>query len=126
MKNLNNYAVVIAIFCCLYAATRLLAGCFSLPLDAVQYKPGVYEGIGIGYRGKILVRVQVSVSGIEDIEILNHGEDEIPGAAAMEELREQILEYGLSVDLDTDAVSGATSSGRGFLEAVENALKNAR
>ena len=86
------------------------------------YTPGVYEGTGRGYRGPVHVQVQISPGGIEDIVIISHSDTVYPGAAAMEELLEAVLETGST---DLDAVSGATYSSRGFLEAVENALEKA-
>ena len=88
-----------------------------------SYAPGTYEGTGRGYRGPIRVQVQVSPDGIEDIVISEHRESAYPGAAAMEELLEAVLETGST---DLDAVSGATYSSRGFLEAVEDAVGRAR
>ncbi|MCL2233090.1 MAG: FMN-binding protein [Treponema sp.] len=98
----------------------LFAGCLS---SEAGYTPGIYEGTGRGYRGPIHVRLQTSPAGIEYIAIVSHRESAFPGTAAMEELLEAILEYGST---DLDAVSGATFSSRGFLEAVEDALKKAR
>ena len=86
------------------------------------YLPGVYEGSGKGFRGPINVQVQVSAAVIEDIVITGHKESTYPGASAMEELLEMILEYGST---DLDAVSGATYSSRGFLNAVEDAVGKA-
>jgi len=86
------------------------------------YRPGVYEGTGQGYRGPVHVRLQVSQAGILDISITGHVESVYPGEAAMEELSELVLETGST---DLDAVSGATFSSRGFLEAVEDALEKA-
>jgi uncharacterized protein with FMN-binding domain len=66
------------------------------------------------------VRLQISSIGeIEDLVIVSHREEPYPGTAAMEELLELVLETGST---DLDAVSGATLSSRGFLEAVEDAL----
>ena len=106
------------------AAAILFAGCVSSGLvgDA-GYTPGVYEGSGRGYRGPVHVRLQVAQAGIEDIVITGHRESAFPGVAAMEELLEAVLEYG-STGLDT--IAGATFSSRGFLEAVEHALRKAR
>jgi fumarate reductase flavoprotein subunit len=56
------------------------------------------------------------------MEILDHSEDEAIGGAALEELREKVLEYGSP---GVDLVSGATVSSRGFLDALENALNKA-
>jgi uncharacterized protein with FMN-binding domain len=68
------------------------------------------------------VRLQISSAGIEDIVITSHRERAYPGTAAMEELLEEVLETGST---DLDAVSGATFSSMGFLEAVEDALRKA-
>jgi len=86
------------------------------------YRPGIYEGYGEGFRGLIHVLVQVSAAGIDDIEILSHEESSYPGVAAMEELLEGILETGTT---ELDAISGASFSSRGFLDAVEDALRKA-
>ena len=106
------------------AAAILFAGCISsgLVLEA-GYTPGIYEGTGRGYRGPVHVRLQAGPAGIEDIVITSHRESAFPGAAAMEELLDAVLEYGST---NLDIVSGATFSSRGFLEAVENALRKAR
>jgi uncharacterized protein with FMN-binding domain len=98
------------------------AGCLGLPSAQTWFQPGIYEGTGRGYRGVVRVRVQVSASGIEDIEIMDHREDGF-AAAAMEELRDTVLEYGTT---DIDAVAGATVSSRGFLRALESALETAK
>ena len=95
----------------------ILAGCLSSAQE--YYEPGVYEGTGQGYRGRIHVRVYLSESGIEDIEILELEEDSF-AIDALEELRELAMEMGFSPDLD--AISGATVSSMGFLSALEAAL----
>ena len=102
------------------AIALLFAGCLS---SETGYTPGTFEGSGRGYRGPIYIRLQTGPAGIEGIVIVRHSESAFPGAAALEELVEAVLEHG-STDVDT--VSGATFSSRGFLEAVENALRKAR
>jgi uncharacterized protein with FMN-binding domain len=94
----------------------ILAGCLSSA--RVYLEPGVYEGIGQGYRGPIHIRVYLYENGIEDIEILNHQEDSF-AIDALEELRELALEMGSA---DLDAISGATVSSMGFLSALEAAM----
>ena len=102
----------------------LLPGCLVLPsVLETGYVSGIYEGTGQGYRGPVHVQVQVAQSGIEGIVITGHSDSTFPGAAAMEELLEQVLEYG---SLDLDVIAGATYSSRGFLDAVENAVSQAR
>jgi len=104
-----------------FFAVALLSGCVSSGIIR-EYVPGVYEGTGRGYRGTIHVQVQTSTDCIEDIVIISHRDSTFPGEAAMEELLNDVLEFNTT---DLDAVSGATFSSRGFLEAVENALKQA-
>jgi len=100
-----------------------ILACLALPyVSEAVYTPGAYEGTGSGYRGPIHVRVQTSAAGIEDIVIVSHQESNFPGLAAMEELLEAVLETG---ETDIDAISGATYSSRGFLQAVEDALEKA-
>jgi len=106
------------------AILLLMAGCLGPGLvREAGYRSGVYEGTGRGLRGPIVVQVQMSPAGIEDVIILSHRETPYPGAVAMEELLELVLETGST---DLDAVSGASLSSRGFLEAVENAIAGAR
>jgi len=101
----------------------LVSACLSAGLTReTSYAMGSYEGQGRGYRGPVHVRVQISSAGIEDIVIIDHAEGNYPGGAAMEELLESVLETGST---DLDAVSGASFSSRGFLEAVEDALGKA-
>ncbi|MDR1802706.1 MAG: FMN-binding protein [Treponema sp.] len=101
----------------------LIPGCLGPALvRELSYTPGTYEGTGQGYRGTIHVEVEISHAGIEDITITSHSESAYPGAAAMEELLELVLETGTT---ELDAVSGASFSSAGFLEAVEDALGKA-
>jgi len=112
------------LFLGLIAVIGLFPGCLgSGSVRKAGYTPGIYEGTGRGYRGPVHVQVQISPAGIEDILITGHRESSYPGAAAMEELLEAVLETGST---DLDAVSGATFSSRGFLEAVEDALGQAQ
>jgi fumarate reductase flavoprotein subunit len=105
------------------AAALLLACAGSALVREAGFVPGIYEGSGRGYRGPVRVQVELSPAGIEDIVITSHRDSAYPGAAAMEELLELVLEYGST---DLDAVSGASFSSRGFLEAVDDALQKAR
>ena len=105
-------------------AGTLIFGCLGSPsIQKAGFRPGIYEGTGQGYRGPIQVQVEVSRAGIEDIKITNHKEGTYPGGAAMEELLELVLDSGST---DLDAVSGATYSSLGFLDAVDDALAKAQ
>ena len=81
-----------------------------------------FEGTGQGFRGPIRVAVETDGEIILGIDILDHGDDPLVGGAAMEELREQVLDENTT---SLDALSGASESSAGFLQAVENALENA-
>ena len=63
------------------------------------YKDGVYEGTGTGFRGKITVSVRIKKSKIVEIKLVKNDK--------------------------VDAVSGATYSSKGIMEAVRDALKKA-
>ena len=122
-KSRNLIIFLFFIFLAGLAAVILGTSCKGAGiLRETGYTPGLYEGIGQGYRGPILVEVQLSPAGIEDITITGHEESVYPGLAAMEELLDAVLETGST---DVDAVSGATFSSRGFLDAVEDALDKA-
>ena len=80
---------------------------------------GVYEGIGRGYRGPIRVQVHIEGGSIAEIDIIASVEESSVGGAAMLELLDLAIAYNTT---DLDAISGATGSSRGFLEALENAI----
>ena len=114
MLSRHGYWRLLAGFCIL---SIILAGCLSTA-TAVHYRPGIYDGIGQGFRGNIRIRISLSESGLEDIQIIEHSEDSF-AAFALEELLELALEMNSA---DIDAISGATISSRGFLTALEEAL----
>ena len=117
-KNIRS----LTIFCLIF--TLVLMGCLSSGGGAaLAYKPGAYEGSAQGYGGTIRVKVLISESGIEDIEILDHSESFFPGTSAMEELLDNILIEGST---EIDGISGASFTSRGFIGAVENAIEIAR
>ena len=105
------------------------AGCTSLKVEAeteteaggdgAVYEGAFYEGVARGYRGIIHVRVGVDQGTITEITVLESHEDRNVGGAAIEELTDLALMYNTT---ELDAVSGATESSRGFLEAVERAI----
>ena len=122
MKNFTQKALFCLIIAGSYCFTQ---SCGSTNFRMVQYIPGVYEGTGRGYRGPVTVSIEVSAYGIEDMAIIDSIEDEDTGRQAIDELLEIILEYGFSPD-EIDAISGATASCNGFLQAVDNALSKAK
>ncbi len=87
-----------------------------------SYKDGVYYGTGEGYRGDITVAVTISNKTIQNIQIMSAEDDQtfLSKAKAILELVKQ------RQSTDVDVVSGATFSSRGILEAVHNALLEAK
>ena len=123
-QRIRGIPLYVLLFLGSLVAAALNSGCLaSGPARDSAFTPGIYEGTGQGYRGPVHVQVQVSPSGIEDIVITDHEELAYPGTAAMEELLELVLETGST---DLDAVSGATFSSQGFLDAVEDAMGQAK
>jgi uncharacterized protein with FMN-binding domain len=87
--------------------------------ERIAAADGLYEGTGQGYRGPIVVQIRLSAGSIAEIEIVESMEDRFVGGEAMEELLDMVIEYNTT---DIDAISGATESSKGFLEAVERAI----
>ena len=95
-----------------------------VPDDAPNYGylGGTYTGTGEGYGGEITVSVTVSGGQITSIEIVS-APDETP---AYLNKATGVIEKILARQVPgVDAVSGATFSSEGIMEAVENALSGA-
>ncbi len=83
------------------------------------YTDGVYNGSGTGFRGEITVSVTVSEGKISAIDVLSHEDDRPYMELASGSVIEDILD---AQSVEVDAVSGATFSSNGIMEAVANAL----
>jgi uncharacterized protein with FMN-binding domain len=100
---------------CLGLAAAFICACAGLKPRNVDF----FEGAAMGYRGMIHVRVGMENGAITEITLIESSEDPAIGGAAIEELTDLALMYNTT---EIDAVSGATETSRGFLEAVENAI----
>lgn len=91
------------------------------PLSKYDAADNQYLGEGYGKsESPIVVRVTVGDDGsIADVEVLEHGETEGIGTVAVEQLPGQIVAANST---NVDAVSGATLTSQGIVEAVNNAL----
>jgi uncharacterized protein with FMN-binding domain len=69
--------------------------------------------------GRLRCRCAWTGGAVSEIEIIDSEEDPFVGGEAMQELLDMVIEYNTT---DIDAVSGATESSKGFLEAVESAI----
>ena len=88
-----------------------------------NYKDGTYEGTGKGNNGDIKVEVTVKDGNIVSIELTEHGETEGIYEAAEKGVVAAIIKTQTP---EVDAVSGATNSSKGIMEAVTDALKEAK
>jgi uncharacterized protein with FMN-binding domain len=98
----------------------VICGCAALAVRYGTENGGeIYEGTGQGFRGSISVLVRLNEDSITEIEVIDSVEDRFVGGAAIEELIDLVIMYNST---DVDAVSGATESSNGFLDAVRNAI----
>lgn len=105
--------------------TQAAAGGSSAVIQKVEepaaYLDGTYEGSGNGFRGTVRVQVVVQGGKVTSITVLESSDDH-PFFDNASALIGQIIQKQTT---NVDAVSGATYSSRGILEAVRNALKQA-
>lgn len=93
------------------------------PSGAFPYPNGTFTGSGKGYHGTITVKVVIKNHTITSVKITSHdGEDDAFFNRA-KTLADQIVE---KQDVNLDAISGATRSSNGILDAVKNALEAAK
>ena len=86
-------------------------------LDAVE--DGTYTGTGTGFGGDIVVEVTVSGNQITDITVVEHSESPGFWENAETAIPEAIID---AQDYDVDAISGATMSSNGIMNAVFDAI----
>ena len=83
------------------------------------YTDGIYIGEGKGFGGAIKVEVEVSGGKIASIDLLEHGESPGISDPAIDGIPKAIIE---AQSTEIEAVSGATFTSEGIMDAVENAL----
>ncbi len=104
----------------LLSAAMVIGMIGSIPAAAADGAAGTYEGIGEGRNGDIAVEVTLDENAvITDIEVTEHEETDGVGTLAFDELIPVIVENN---SLAVDAVTSATLTSEGLLEAVTNAL----
>lgn len=92
------------------------------PPVAGKYNPGTYEGKATGYGGDIVATVVLSANRIESITCVGDKETEGIGSVAVTQLPNEMV---TRQSVQVDAISGATKSSTGVIEAVTQALTNA-
>ena len=86
------------------------------------YKDGTYQGSGTGFGGMITVQVTVSGGKITAVDILSASGETGSYFASAQGVVSKVLS---SQSPNVDAVSGATYSSNGIIQAVQNALSQA-
>lgn len=89
---------------------------------AVSAAPVTTQGTGVGKHGDVTVAVTFDSGKIKDIKIVKQQENPVLAAKVFTDLKQHVIDTN-SVQLD--AISGATFSSKGFLNAVADAAKKA-
>ena len=89
---------------------------------SARFIPGTYEGSAQGFGGVIRVSVTVNENEIMEIEVLSSPGEDAAYFSQAETLNAKILQ---KQSTDLDAVTGATLSSIGLLDAVDAALEQA-
>lgn len=100
--------------------TSLLAIVLLASCGTKATKEQVFEGTGNGKHGDIKVEVTMKDNHIEDIKVLNHGENKVLAEPVYEELEQTIINQNST---EVDVVTGSTATSEGYLEAVNDAIK---
>lgn len=90
---------------------------------AGQYIPGTYEGTAEGISSTVKVTMTFSDSAVTDVVVDTSGETASFGAAAADELREQLLAAGSA---EIDGVSGSTITSDAVMKAAKNCYAQAK
>ena len=90
---------------------------------AGQYIPGTYEGTAEGISSTVKVTMTFSDSAVTDVVVDTSGETASFGAAAADELREQLLATGSA---EIDGVSGSTITSDAVMKAAKSCYAQAK
>ena len=90
---------------------------------AGTYIPGTYEGTAEGISSTVKVTMTFSDSAVTDVVVDTSGETASFGAAAADELREQLLSAGSA---EIDGVSGSTITSDAVMKAAKSCYAQAK
>ena len=106
------------------AAAMTVAATSAMADDAAAtYVPGTYTGSSKGISSDVTVTITVDETSVTDVTVDSSGETATIGAAAQDELQQQLLAAGSS---DIDGVSGATVTSQAAEKAMDAALAAAK
>ena len=95
------------------------AASLSNTAGSIDLPDGTYTGSGTGFRGETEVSVTVKDGTIESVTVTSYQDDERYFSRVESQVIDEII---AGQTPDVDAVSGATFSSNGIMEAVANAL----
>ena len=105
------------------AACNSASGSASTSGAAGQYIPGTYEGTAEGISSTVKVTMTFSDSAVTDVVVDTSGETASYGAAAADELREQLMAAGSA---EIDGVSGSTVTSNAVMKAAKSCYAQAK
>lgn len=122
-KKIKSNIYIIICICLILSSYILLPLIDGTDVQAIatieNVKDGIYLGSGIGFGGIMNVEVIINNNKISNIKILNHRETTGYYEEVFRHISYKIME---TQNLNLDAVSGATSSSRGFINSVKDAV----
>ena len=105
------------------AACNAASSSASTSGAAGLYTPGTYEGTAEGISSTVKVTMTFSDSAVTDVVVDTSGETASFGAAAADELREQLLAAGSA---EIDGVSGSTITSDAVMKAAKSCYAQAK
>ena len=111
--------MLLLLLCCLCACSKE----DPVPIDPVM-QDGVWTGTGEGRSGTILVRITVEQHRIADIVVVSQSESSF-AQDAINEMVARALQKQALLSTEADAVSGATLTSNGVIDAVNMAIRAA-
>jgi uncharacterized protein with FMN-binding domain len=82
-------------------------------------KDGIYQGLGVGFGGNMIIRTTVEDNKIRSIEITSHKETQGYYEEVFKTMTRAIIK---TQNLNVDVISGATVTSRGFLGGVKSGV----
>jgi RnfABCDGE-type electron transport complex D subunit len=101
------------------AVAKAVSGAGQAAAAGAEWLDGTYTGTGQGFEGPITVEVTVSGGKIAAVNVKSHSDTPGISDGAVNTIPGRIVEANSP---QVDAVSGATYTSKGIMEAVENAL----
>ena len=105
------------------AACNAASGSASTSGAAGLYTPGTYEGTAEGISSTVKVTMTFSDSAVTNVVVDTSGETASFGAAAADELREQLMAAGSA---EIDGVSGSTITSNAVMKAAKSCYAQAK